>query len=148
MDNLLYSVLLINTACALFMSGVIWVIQLVHYPLMDMADKETYPTFQQRHMKRISFVVMPPMIVELASTIFLLVRASEDISSLVWGSAGLLLIVWLSTFLLQVPQHDKLTKEFDPTCHQRLVMTNWIRTLAWSLRSIVLLIILAAVHAS
>jgi hypothetical protein len=41
--------------------------------------------------------------------------------------AGLLLIIWLSTALLQAPYHQRLSQGFDLNVHQQLVRTNWIR---------------------
>jgi hypothetical protein len=58
-------------------------------------------------------------------------------------AAGLLLAVWGSTFLLQVPCHERLSAGWDEAVHARLVATNWIRTAGWTLR-LVLLALLAA----
>ena len=32
-----------------------------------------------------------------------------------------------------------LSQEFDKAVHQRLVWTNWLRTVAWSLRALLVL---------
>ena len=56
-------------------------------------------------------------------------------------AAGLALLaaVWMSTALLQVPCHRKLARGFDPDVARRLVSSNWIRTVCWSLRLLVAL---------
>lgn len=54
-------------------------------------------------------------------------------------SLGLLVLIWASTFLLQVPKHKVLTHGFDAEAHRFLVRTNWIRTAAWSVRGVVVL---------
>ena len=59
--------------------------------------------------------------------------------SALWMGLFLLLVIWLSTALLQVPCHNRLVNGFDPKIHHRLVKTNWIRTVAWSLRAIIAL---------
>jgi hypothetical protein len=51
----------------------------------------------------------------------------------------LILVAWGSTFLLQVPYHARLELEFDEAAHGKLVGTNWIRTIAWTARSVWLL---------
>ena len=56
-----------------------------------------------------------------------------------WLGVGLLVVIWLSTFLLQVPRHRTLESGFDISVHRRLVGTNWIRTFAWSLRGLLVL---------
>ena len=51
---------------------------------------------------------------------------------------GLLAVIWVSTFLIQVPLHGRLTRGFDATRHSALVRSNWIRTVAWSARGALL----------
>jgi hypothetical protein len=52
---------------------------------------------------------------------------------------ALLAGIWLSTFLLQVPQHNVLLQGFAEEAHRKLVITNWIRTVLWSCRGILVL---------
>ena len=51
----------------------------------------------------------------------------------------LVVVIWLSTALFQVPQHRRLESGFDEQAHRRLVNTNWIRIIAWTARSILTL---------
>jgi hypothetical protein len=44
--------------------------------------------------------------------------------------------------VLQVPCHRTLERGFDPAVARRLVATNWIRTVCWSLRLLVALALL------
>jgi hypothetical protein len=55
-----------------------------------------------------------------------------------------LVVIWLSTLLLQVPQHNTLGAGFDDAAHRTLVLTNWLRTAAWTLRSLLVLWMVAA----
>jgi len=41
---------------------------------------------------------------------------------------------WTSTFVFQVPAHQILERGFDPETWRRLVVSNWIRTWAWTAR--------------
>lgn len=57
-----------------------------------------------------------------------------------WGSFHamgfyLVLVIWLSTFLLSVPAHAKLSSSKNAEVIDRLISTNWIRTVLWSLKS-------------
>ena len=45
-----------------------------------------------------------------------------------------LIIIWIGTFLLSVPIHSQLSFTFDLDLIDRLVNTNWLRTIAWSLK--------------
>lgn len=139
-------VLLLNFAATLYMTGVIWFVQLVHYPLFGGVGADHFREYEADHARLTTWVVMPPMILELA-TAFVLLRwrpsAMPEWSA--WVAAALVLIIWLSTFLLQVPQHNVLSRGFDERAHQLLVQTNWVRTVAWSLRTILLTWIVCAI---
>ena len=47
----------------------------------------------------------------------------------------LLAVIWVSTALVQMPLHRRLGRSFDAPTIDRLVASNWIRTVAWSLRA-------------
>ena len=49
---------------------------------------------------------------------------------------GLFLLgcIWLSTFAVQVPIHNRLAEGVNIDLIAKLVRTNWIRTAAWTLR--------------
>jgi hypothetical protein len=75
------------------------------------------------------------MAVEAFTAIALLWWRPAGVSEeLAWLGAGLLLVIWASTFALQIPRHNVLSRGFDERAHRALVLTNWIRTAAWSLR--------------
>ena len=129
-------ILKIHLAVTLYMTGVIWFIQLVHYPLFS-AVKQDHGVFAQNHQNRTGLVVGPPMLVELFTAILLLFGNEPRLA--LWANLALLAVIWAATGFLQVPCHRRLLNGFDPTTHRRLVHSNWIRTAAWSLRSLLLL---------
>lgn len=118
------------------MFGLIWFVQVVHYPLFELAHGET---FAARHATRTTWVVAPLMLIELATGVDLL-RAAWRPSFIPAGEAwfGLLLIgvIWLSTAVVQVPLHNRLQARHSVADAQRLVATNWVRTAAWSIRAV------------
>jgi hypothetical protein len=123
-----------------YMTGLIWYVQAVHYPLMKWVPEERYVAFQLQHVKRTSWVVGPPMLLESFTAVALLyVRPALLPELWAWWNFGLLMVVWISTAALQVPCHQRLTSGFDAAAHSRLVLTNWIRTLIWSGRAGLLL---------
>jgi hypothetical protein len=122
------------------MVGIIWFVQVVHYPLMALAGRDEYAAYQAAHARRTTLVVVPPMLVELATGVWLALRPSPLLPApAAWAGLALLAVAWLSTFLLQVPEHGRLASGFDPAAHRRLVRGNWMRTAAWTLRGILLL---------
>ena len=129
-------VLMINFASTLYMVGLIWFVQLVHYPLLKGVGNEGFADYLNRHQRWTTFAVGPPMIAEAFSTMLLVWYPPPVNTALILLGAGLLLIIWVSTALLQVPCHAKLERGFDEPTHRQLVLTNWIRTLCWSLRGL------------
>jgi hypothetical protein len=130
------AVLLAQAAATLFMTGVIWFVQVVHYPLMARVDRSGFQAYETDHARLTAYVVVIPMIVELLLSFYLAIRFPNALSL---TGASLVGVIWCSTFLLQVPQHDILREGFQPSAHARLVNTNWIRTIAWSLRALLVL---------
>ena len=118
------------------MTGIIWFVQIVHYPMLGRLPRENFPALEREHCDRTGFVVAPPMLVEAFTLVWLLLCGFD--SPLFLFTAALLGVVWLSTFGLQVPLHRSLLGGWNDTAHRRLVLTNWIRTAAWTLRSLLL----------
>lgn len=146
MPNALHpaTLLLVHAGATWTMVGVIWVMQLVHYPLFAQVGPETYATYQALHMQRITWIVGPVMLVELATAGLLAAGYAALVPSVqVWTGLGLLALIWVSTGLVQAPLHGMLTSGFDAYTHTWLVRSNWLRTIAWTLRGILALWMLA-----
>jgi len=142
-DDLPRILLLANAAATLYMAGVIWFVQVVHYPLFARVSVEGYAAYQSDHMRLTTWVVAPPMLVELATAVALLWLRPASVSlAALFAGVGLLAVVWASTFVLQVPCHEALGRGFDAATHRRLVATNALRTAAWSGRAALVLAML------
>jgi uncharacterized membrane protein len=127
-------------AATLYMTGLIWFVQIVHYPLFGGVGRAVFAAYEQRHSALTTWVVAPPMLVELAAALILLWLRPPQLSlPLLWASAALLAVIWLSTYLIQVPCHSRLVAGYDESIHRWLVVSNWIRTAAWTARAALLL---------
>ncbi|OUV02168.1 MAG: hypothetical protein CBC40_06800 [bacterium TMED80] len=131
--ELLLKVNLLSTSV---MVGVIWIIQLLHYPSFHFINEKNYIEFQHFHMQRISFIVVPVMLIELASALLI---AYFFESSLTIILLAFVLGIWAITFIFFTNMHQKLTNGYDHSIVDRLVQINWSRTALWSLRLIILL---------
>ena len=146
----MFALLLVHAAATWFMTGLIWFVQVVHYPLMARVGDAGWTAYEAAHVQRTTWIVGPAMLVELASAALLLVWATAggaamaQLARLGWIGLALLLVIWLSTAFLQVPLHGRLAKGTDPQAVRRLVRTNWVRTIAWSARSVVAVALIAA----
>lgn len=118
------------------MAGLIWFVQIVHYPMMANFERENFAAHEKEHCDRTGWVVVPLMLGEIFTFALLLV---EGLRSSAFLLSGLLLgVIWASTFFLQVPLHRTLLQGWNDKAHRQLVATNWIRTVAWSGRAILL----------
>ena len=114
--------------------GLIWTIQMVHYPLFAQVGPEHFVAYHRRHTREITLVVGPLMLAELVTAALLVLEGNRDPWLL--ASLPLLALIWISTGFVQIPLHNTLTTGFDAHAHRRLVTTNWWRTAAWSARGV------------
>lgn len=132
--------LLTQLFATLFMVGLIWFVQIVHYPLFASVGRSNFATYEELHQRFTTWVVAPVMLVELVTAVALVFSARLGVTTVLsWIGLALLAVIWLSTWALQVPAHAALAVAFCETEHDRLVTTNWIRTAAWTARGLVLL---------
>jgi hypothetical protein len=124
---------LAHLASTLFMVGMIWTVQIVHYPLMALVGTERFVDYELAHSPRMAAVVMLPWTLQGLTVAALIVATPEGVApALVWAAAVAAAIPVLVTIVASVPAHGRLARGFDVHVHRRLVMTNWIRTAAWT----------------
>jgi hypothetical protein len=129
------------------MVGLIWFVQIVHYPLFDRVGRDGFSTYETLHQTRTTLVVAPLMLTEALTAILLVWLQPTSVSAMfAWSGLALVGVIWASTFLWQVPAHERLAKAYDPVAHGALVRSNWVRTAAWTARG--LLVCWLAVRAS
>lgn len=121
------------------MTGVIWFVQIVHYPLFANVASERFAEYEQRHANRTGYVVGPMMCFELPVSAGLVYLRFDGMAV---SALALVVVIWISTFAIQVPCHNRLAKGYEAQVQQRLVRTNWIRTSCWTARSVLLLVLL------
>ena len=119
------------------MTGVIWVIQIVHYPSFHFIEKELYTAFQKFHMNKISIIVIPIMLAELITGIMLFLDKSSK-SPFLTISIIILVLIWLITGVFFTKAHNELIAGYQELVVNQLVAMNWIRTLLWTLRLLLL----------
>lgn len=138
---------LAQAAAGLVMVGVIWMVQLVNYPLMGHVPADAFVAHEDQHRRRISLVVGPAMGVESATAIALLITQPEGIPLWLLGVGLALLGVALgTTAFVSAPIHGQLLDGRDDELLARLIRTNWIRTAAWTGRGAVALAMVALIE--
>jgi hypothetical protein len=140
-DDLTSWAWLVCAASTWAMTGLIWFVQLVHYPLMALVGSGGYERYQAAHQSRTTIIVAPLMLAQAASSGVLAWRLQDAPQGVAaWAGLALVALVFASTFFVQVPLHARLARGFDAGVHRRLVTTNWLRTLLWTAHALVVLL--------
>ena len=128
--SILELVHLITTA---MMVSIIWLVQILHYPTFLYIDIDRYTEFQNFHMKNISFLIIPLMLLEFL-TGFLLLFFVDEIDFYFSISFGLLVLLWLITALFFSKYHSALSNKYERGIILKLIRLNWVRTFFWTAR--------------
>lgn len=138
------SLALLHAVPTLCMTGLIWLVQLVHYPLFARIGAADFVAYEREHCRRIGPLVLPLMLAELFLALWLPFAAGDATDrTLALAGLGLLAVVWASTFFVQVPCHQRLERQHDAATIARLVATNGWRTAAWTGRAAVAVMLLS-----
>lgn len=134
MHDVLFNLHLVVTSA---MAGVIWMVQIVHYPSFFYVDVNKYKPFQNFHMSGIGFIVGPLMGVELITGAMLLII--YKFSNIYFFSSMLLLVgIWLTTAVVFTRIHNKLLNGYNEKLIHDLIRFNWSRTIMWTTRLVLL----------
>lgn len=137
--------LLASLAFSLYITGVHWTFQLVHYPLYTRVGAREFQDYQVSHQRRILWSVRVPRLVAMALTGLLLLWHP-------WGSETWeLWTVFLSfvaatliSFQFIHPLQKLLSQQgYSTKLIQALTRLHWVRTILTTLSSGILLAIVA-----
>jgi hypothetical protein len=128
--------LLIHFFVTSVLTGLIWTIQIVHYPLFAQVGRNGFVAYERSHSFRISTLVGPLMGLEFICAVLIVWKQPIGTAPLLaWFALVALVLVHLCTVAFSVPAHNVLGGGFDVAAHHRLVQSNWIRTIGWTLRA-------------
>lgn len=136
------TVLWVHALATTLMTGVIWFVQVVHYPLFARVGAAGFAGYERAHQTRTSLVVGPLMLAELVTSGMILIGGLADMRLAAAGFV-MVILIWASTAFVQVPLHRRLSRALNQHDVRRLVLTNWLRTILWSARAIIALMMLA-----
>lgn len=130
--------ILIHVASTWALVGLIWTVHVVHYPLFG-AVGQGFRAYHEQHMQRITWVVGPLMLAELATGVLLWLSPPAGTDGRLWFAGLVLLgVIWLETGLFAVPQHGRLAAGFDAGTQGALMAGNLVRSLAWTARGLLM----------
>ena len=118
--------------------GVILMTQIVSYPMFLIVDNKSFSSYHMHYTFNISKIVLPLMILEVFLVIEMLVNKFDILSFI---SLILVILIWTSTFFIQVPYHNVISKGFNEKTISRLILSNWIRTTLWLAKLMALVVL-------
>ena len=138
-----------HAASTFLLVGLIWFVQVVHYPLFYRVGSAELVRYEREHQRRTAMIVAPAMASELISAVLLVWlfeadRASDDgvARGLAWVGFAALLGIWAWTFGVMTPIHRGLAASAtgDAEISRRirlLVCMNIPRVAAWTARGVI-----------
>jgi hypothetical protein len=136
---------IITLALTLYMSGMIWSMQVLEYPLFTLVGPKEFPAYHRLHNRKLLFLVILPSLAAFISAVVLIFTRPARLP--LWASivvAVLDLVIVVATVVREAPLHAQLDREgYSPTVIRQLVQGNWIRTLLWTVNALLLLVLTA-----
>lgn len=128
--------LIVQAASTWFMTGLIWFVQVVHYPLYDRIGESQFVIYERDHCALTTAVVAPAMVIEfMTAALLVLSRPKAVCLPEVLAGLALLLLIWGSTVFIADNLHGTLASGFNNESYRALVAWNWLRTVAWTWRA-------------
>ena len=117
----------------LIMVGVSLITHFVTYPSFRLIKSSLFSEFHKSYTNKMLFIVAPVMILELISSLFLVIFDVSDNNTEI-GLLISLLLIWFLTFFIIVPIHNKLTVNYNKDLNQKLIKYNGLRTIFWIIK--------------
>lgn len=127
-------ILLISLCSSLYGVGMIWFLQLNHYPLYASVGRDAFREYITAHNQRLLLPVILPSLLAFASSIALVFRHPDVVPDWsVWLVVASNAVTALSTALMQGPAHSALARHgYSAPIIRKVLATNWLRTAAWT----------------
>lgn len=107
----------------------ILLVQFIIYPSFSFIEEKKFVHWHGRYTALIGMIVSPLMLTQVAVEVVHCIEHDPR-----WLRMVLIAAVWGATFSLSVPCHSRLHREGKNfKVINRLVMSNWLRTLLWSM---------------
>jgi len=136
--NMLTLIHIFNVAVSCGLLILIWLVQIIIYPGLARIPSNDFVNYHAWYVTRITMVVLPLMICEIIISIACFFLQDNLFYPIV--AVGFVILVWCSTFTFQVRIHKSLQVGKNTSKIRRLVATNWIRTFAWSMKAVTVIV--------
>ena len=126
----------IQIVCNSYLVSLVFMTQFITYPTFLHIDKDKFSEYHRKYVNNISFIVAPVMLIELLTLSLIAYFSSEF---LIIKSLILLFVIWLTTFFIMIPSHNRISKSFNKKEIISLTNYNWVRTILWSFKLLLII---------
>lgn len=120
--------LLLTLVLAWYCVGIIWLVQVVAWPLFAYVGRAEFDRYHQAWWRGIRYVILVPSGLAFLGGILLLADPPSGVPvSLLWAAIIVDGAMWVLTAAWFGPQQAKLTDTGSPR-FQTLIHTHWLRT--------------------
>jgi hypothetical protein len=132
---------IVTLGLTLYMTGMIWSMQALEYPLFALVGPKEFPAYHRRHNRGLpAFVILPSLAAFLSAIVLIFARPAGLPQ---WAAIALTasdLVIVVVTVAREAPLHGKLDREgYSELVIRQLVRGNWIRTILWTANGLFLL---------
>ena len=128
----------IQIVCNSYLVSLVFMTQFITYPTFLHIDKDKFSEYHRKYVNNISFIVAPVMLIEFLTLSLIAYFSSEF---LIIKSLILLLVIWLTTFFIMIPSHNRISKSFNKKEIISLTNYNWVRTILWSFKLFLIIVL-------
>lgn len=126
----------IQIVCNSYLVSLVFMTQFITYPTFLNIDIDKFSDYHRKYVNNISFIVAPVMLIELLTLSLIAYFSSEF---LIIKSLILLLVIWLTTFFIMIPSHNRISKSYNKKEIISLINYNWVRTILWSFKLLLII---------
>jgi hypothetical protein len=127
-------IITLNVAVSWGLLLLIWLVQIIIYPSFRNVKKTVFVQYHRWYVVRIGSFVFPLMMAEVVLIYYF--ASIYHLNVYVLLGVLMIVVVWLSTIFIQVPIHRKISKKKNIVLIEKLIKTNWLRTIAWSAKAV------------
>lgn len=137
-----YQILLIHSLFTWVVIGMIWLIQVVYYPLSK-ALGDLYQKYEHEQLRYLGFLLVPIYLGEVGTGIALVcIKTAQGDHFLAVLNLVLIGLIYSSALFLRRKKTQIRDLFFIRRLHAILFNTNWFRTILWGIRGFVVYVLL------
>lgn len=108
----------------------LWLVQCIIYPSFRYISADIFEKWHAGYQRRVSWIIGPILLLQI---FLVVIEAIQEPSRYSLIRLGLVSVSWLITVCISVPLHRRIKRgEQREQSIERLIQSNWIRTLSWS----------------